>query len=185
MAMRMIKITTCDQKEHTIDIEDVNKMGTIKNIVEDLGEQDVNIPLSEIDSSMFECALKWCRESVHKDEGIPKIYPEKQKFKKQKFDGIDKEIMSKPFEWRAQFLRCVKYLDIPMLQFILHVSMALDIERFISEIPEGTSKVEELRKFLGVVNDFTPEEDVEIQKSVAWIDACYRAKPRKQSKHKH
>jgi len=155
----MLKITTSDGQEMNISRNIAVMSSTIKNMLEDLDEDDDNappIPLPSVDGKTLALIVRFCQHE--RDE------PAK----------TDSENSEKPplSEWDIAFFKdmerqqlfeiilAANYLDIPIL---LDAACGRIADMIKAKTPE------EIRQIFGIKNDFTPEEEEQIIKENQWI----------------
>ncbi|KAI9351206.1 Skp1 family, dimerization domain-containing protein [Obelidium mucronatum] len=154
----MVKVTSSDGKEFTIEKEIANQSVLIKGMLEDVGElEDQAIPLPNVTGKTLERVIAYCQ--AHKDD--PPADPEAKPKPSEDIDEADKVFMaamdrSEKFE----IILAANYLDIKSL---------LDLGcKTIANMIKGKS-TEEVMEALGIEDSgFTPEEIEQIKRDNDW-----------------
>ncbi|CCJ30542.1 unnamed protein product [Pneumocystis jirovecii] len=136
----------------------------IKNMLEDVGELDMPIPLPNVTSSVLKKVLEWCEH--HKgdppfsadDDLDLSVHRSK---KSTEIDEWDQKFMQVDQEMLFEIILASNYLDIKPL---LDVGCKTVANMIKNKTPE------EIRKTFNIINDFTPEEEEIIRKENEWAE---------------
>jgi S-phase kinase-associated protein 1 len=156
-----VKLSACDQNDgEFIEVpKEVACMSvTIKNLIDDLGANDVPIPLHNVTKKILDKVIQYCQH--HTDHPTPKTEGDDDK----KSDDIlpwDKEFCEVDQNTLFELILAANYLDIKPL---------LDLTcKTVANMLRGKSP-EEIRKLFNIKNDFTPEEEERIRRENEWIE---------------
>lgn len=134
-----------DDSEMTIDLSDLNRFTTIKNM---LGDCDVPegeaLPIPNVSRISMEHILRTV------------------KFEEAEKDKIFEYFKSFPLEELSAALLAANYLD---AQLVLDQTC-----RVVAQVHIKGKTPEEIRKMFNIKNDFTPEEEEQIRKENAWCE---------------
>ncbi len=149
--MNSLKIMTTDNVEFTISKN--FRSVTVQNLLADLGDYDLVIPLA-VDSSLMKIIINF-----HEKEEEANLLAEPEKA--QKLALLQDEIRNIEPIVLNKLLMTVNYLDYKTLFDVC-------CQRVADLIKEKS--VEELRTIFGIVNDFTPEEEEQVKKETEWAE---------------
>lgn len=166
--MPKIRLRCSDGEIIHVDYEIIHASTTIKNLVDTMGLMENNseiIPISKIEAKTLKMIIEWATK--HKDDDSVPVEDDDDNH------HIDlKKRVSKIPVWDIEFLNnmdqntlfdviaAANYLDIKVL---LNTSCL-----FVSNMISGKC-IDELRTLFNIVNDFTPEEEIQIAKeNTAW-----------------
>ncbi|EPY49374.1 SCF ubiquitin ligase complex subunit Skp1 [Schizosaccharomyces cryophilus OY26] len=159
--MSKIKLISSDNEEFTVDRPVAEKSMLINNMLEDVGELNVPIPLPNVSSNVLRKVLEWCEH--HKNDLYSNTEEESDiRLKKSTdIDDWDKKFMSVDQEMLFEIILASNYLDIKPL---------LDTGcKTVANMIRGKSP-EDIRKTFNIPNDFTPEEEEQIRKENEWAE---------------
>eukprot|EP00729_Bicosta_minor_P007632 gene7632-22523_t len=151
-----IKLVSSDSTEFPVAMSVAKMSVTIKNMLDDLGEDDDQpIPLPNVNSAILGKVIEYC--TYHKDD--PPQDDDSQK--------------SEPITgWDAEF---VKVDQATLFEMILAANF-LDIKRMldltcksVAEMIKGKTP-EEIRKHFNIKNDFTKEEEEQVRRENEWCE---------------
>jgi len=132
----------------------------IKNMLEDCGEVNDAIPISNVNESILRKVIEWCEH--HKND--PVAAENENDDSRKKTTDID--------EWDQKFMN----VDQEMLFEIILAANFLDIKplldtgcKTVANMIKGKSP-EEIRKLFNIQNDFTPEEEEQIRRENEWAE---------------
>lgn len=147
----MIKLKSKDEKVFEVPIDNLERMGTVKTMLEcgDFDGGDNIIPLPNVKAKSLDAMLKWCE--FHKkmdsamgeasEDEIKKLLAEKDQWQK-KFLSVDKSILY-DYIISANYLEMQDLLDLACLT--------------VSKMLEGL-KAHEIREKFGLKNDSNGDE---------------------------
>ncbi|KAF8334262.1 Skp1 family, dimerization domain-containing protein [Cantharellus anzutake] len=157
----MPTLITSDNESFAVDKDVAERSVLIKNMLEDVGENDHPIPLPNVSASVLKKVLEYCEH--HRGEPIPTADTDNDDTRKrttdigewdQKFIAVDQEML-------FEIILAANYLDIKPL---------LDVGcKTVANMIKGKTP-EEIRKLFNIVNDFTPEEEAQIKKENEWAE---------------
>lgn len=122
----------------------------IKNLLEDVGDDDAAIPLPNVQAHILQKVIEYCTQHQLdvKDD-------------KDEISEWDREFILVDQGTLFELILAANYLDIKGL---------LDLGcKTVANMIKGKS-VEEIRKTFNIVNDFTPEEEEQIRKENEWAE---------------
>jgi len=132
----------------------------IKNMLEDVGDEDQNIPIPNVNGAVLKKVIEWCEHH----RGDPPSTDADDTDSRKKTTDID--------EWDQKFMQ----VDQEMLFEIILASNYLDIKplldvgcKTVANMIKGKSP-EEIRKTFNITNDFTPEEEDQIRRENEWAE---------------
>jgi S-phase kinase-associated protein 1 len=161
--MGKVKVVTQDGDQIEVDIEIAQKCVLIKNLMDDAGNDDEEIPLTNVKTGIFNKVTEFCE--YIKDNPAPEI--EKPLRSSNLADVVP--------QWFAQFVEmeqevlfelilAANYLDVKPL---LELSCAK-----VASMIKGKS-IPEIRKFFNIENDFTPEEEAQVMEENKWAEEAF------------
>lgn len=149
--MSTITLVSNDNQSFEVSSEVAFLSETIKNLVEDCGE-DAPVMLPNVDGRILEKIITYCTE--HKGH-------KKQKTEDKVINTFDQEYINN-FDKNDLFslILASNYLDIKDLLDLSCTGVANKIKG---------KNVEEIREAFRIVNDFTPEEEEQVKQENAWM----------------
>jgi S-phase kinase-associated protein 1 len=159
--MSTVKLQASDNTDGFIEVaENVAKMSqTISNMLEDLGNSDLPVPLHNVSTKILTKVVEYCKYHVENPE-TQSSDPQTDK------TSIDISPWDKNFceidqETLFELILAANFLDIKPL---------LDLTcKTVANMIKGKSP-EEIRKTFNITNDFTPEEEEQIRKENEWCE---------------
>lgn len=153
--MEEIILLSSDNKEIKVEKQIIEKSILIKNMIEDIEDDESAIPIPNVNENILQKVIEWCK--YYKDDLINTEYEE-----------INKN--SDVNEWYKNFFD----LDQDMLFDIILAANYLDIKqllttgcKIVANMIKGKS-AEEIRKTFNITNDFTQQEEAKIKKENEW-----------------
>ncbi|WFD35447.1 TATA-binding protein-associated factor mot1 [Malassezia cuniculi] len=157
----MVVLTTSDNEQFTVDRDVAERSLLIKQMIEDIGESDMPIPLPNVSSSVLTKVLEYCN---HHRNDPPSSLDDADEMRRRATDIS---------EWDAKFIQ----VDQEMLFEIILAANYLDIKSLLDigcktvyVVPADSANMikgkqpEEIRKLFNIQNDFTPEEEAQIRR---------------------
>lgn len=163
--IRNIFITN-DNKTITDMNENFTKFSiTVKNLIEDIDDNSQPIPLSESSTSLklVNSLLNFVNENSGKEIETTETIEEKEKREKEEkinTDGINEILSALTKDQLFEMILCLNYLDMKYLMDIICKKVANHMKGM---------KVVEMREYLNLENDFTPEEEEQVRKENEWL----------------
>lgn len=162
----LVKLQPSDNANATFEVpvDVINLSGTIKNMMEDLGEENTGlaIPLNNITTKVLEKVIKFCAHYVEKN--LHKNKEDNKELTSEEQNEID--------TWNNEFCS----VDQPELFELILAANFLDIKplldatcKSVANMIKGKSP-EEIRQTFNIKNDFTPEEEEQIRKENEWCE---------------
>jgi S-phase kinase-associated protein 1 len=155
-----VSLTSNDGAVITVDRDVAFRSVLIKNMLEDVGDEDSSIPIPNVNEAVLRKVIEWCEH--HK--GDPPSTDADDTDSRKKTTDID--------EWDVKFMQ----VDQEMLFEIILASNYLDIKplldvgcKTVANMIKGKSP-EEIRKTFNITNDFTPEEEDQIRRENEWAE---------------
>lgn len=153
-----VKLLSNDNIEFKIEKEVAEKSMLIKNMLEDVDDSDLPIPLPNVDSKTLDKIIEWCKN--YKDE-FKEYEKDHENYRNADIDEWNKKYMEVDQETLFNIILAANYLDIKAL---LNIGC-----KTVANMIKGKSP-EEIRRTFNIVNDFTPEEEAQIKKENEWAD---------------
>ncbi|KAI7828329.1 putative negative regulator sulfur controller-3 [Kickxella alabastrina] len=154
----LIKIQSSDGKEVQVEKAVAIQSILIKNLLEDLGENDAPIPLPNVTGKVLDKVIEYCTHHVDDPPALNDDYEDAPKRSDdiapwdEKFIAVDQELL-------FEILLASNYMDIKPL---------LDLGcKTVANMIRNKSAVE-IRKMFNIVEDFTEEEKEQIRKENEW-----------------
>ncbi|KAG2358760.1 Skp1 family, dimerization domain-containing protein [Suillus spraguei] len=157
----MVRLVTSDNVEFVVDKEVVERSALIKDFTsEDVGE---SIPLANVSSAVLSKVIEYCEH--HRGEPLPSADPDQNQDEirrrttdisewDQKFMIVDQEML-------FELILAANYLDIKSL---LDLGCKVVANMIKAKTPD------EIHRFFNIVNEFTPEEEAQINKENEWAE---------------
>ncbi|KAF1998904.1 putative E3 ubiquitin ligase complex SCF subunit sconC [Amniculicola lignicola CBS 123094] len=161
-AAKVIKVTTSDGIDITVDRQVAERSILIKNLLEDLGGEstDEPIPIPNVNEAVMKKVLEWCE---HHKADPPASQDDDSDSRKKSTDieEWDQKFMQVDQEMLFEIILAANYLDIKAL---------LDVGcKTVANMIKGKSP-DEIRKTFNIQNDFTPEEEDQIRRENEWAE---------------
>lgn len=154
-----IILESSDNKQFKVDKEVAKKSILIKNMLEDIGEDnDEPIILHNVNEKVLELVIEWCKH--HKDDKEDDKEDEQEK-RTIDIDEWDQKFMEVDQETLFDIILAANYLDI---KHLLNIGC-----KTVANMIKGKS-AEEIRKTFNITNDFTLEEEEQIKKENEWAE---------------
>ncbi|CAI2180539.1 17682_t:CDS:2 [Funneliformis geosporum] len=154
---RNVKLTSSEGTEFKVERDVAEKSVLLKNMLEDVGESDMAIPLPNVTGPILQKVIEYCIH--HRDDPMPTHDDDTKKT-----DDID--------DWDAEFCK----VDQGTLYELILASNYLDIKplldltcKTVANMIKGKSP-EEIRKTFNIANDFTPEEEEQVKRENEWCE---------------
>ena len=158
--MSEIKLQSSDDAEYTVDINVAKMSVTIRNMLEDIGEEgDQAIPLPNVTGKILDKVIQYCQHHVND----PPPAGDDKKDDKRTDDIIpwDNDFCRVDQATLFELILAANYLDIKPL---------LDLTcKTVANMIKGKTP-EEIRKTFNIKNDFTPEEEAQVRKENEWCE---------------
>ncbi|KAG9298247.1 hypothetical protein G9A89_002735 [Geosiphon pyriformis] len=155
---RKIKLTSSEGTEFLVDRDVGEKSILLKNMLEDVGESDMPIPLANVTGPILTKVIEYCTH--HRDDPVVNQDDESKKLSDHIGDW-DSEFCKVDQGTLFELILAANYLDIKPL---------LDLTcKTVANMIKGKSP-EELRKTFNIQNDFTPEEEEQVRRENEWCE---------------
>ena len=149
-----VTLVSNDGVEVQATLTAVKKCVTLSTMLEVLDESKTAnqaIPVPGVDGETLRAVIEWCEQDIPKFEEAATEIPEL-------VNNFHRNVVPNG-DLFFKLIDAANYLEIEvLLQYALH-QLARTIE------PMST---EEMREYLNIKNDFTPEEEAELRRSHAW-----------------
>ena len=143
-----------------VPIEVAAMSNTIKNMIEDLGQSDVPIPLHNVNSNILGKVITFCEHYLENPESNTQSNNPSEN-KSYEFTSWEKNYFDIDQAVLFEVILAANYLDIKSL---------LDKScKTVAQLIEGKTP-EEIRKAFNIKNDFTPEEEEKVRKENEWTE---------------
>jgi len=150
------KLRSNDDQEFTVDRDVIEISLTIKHLLDDIGETDAPIPMTNISGKTLEKIIEYCEHY--------KQFPTPVNEDDRSLDDIspwDREFCAVEQVVLFDLILAANYLDIKPLLDLTCKTVALMIKG---------KTAEEIRKTFHIRNDFTPEEEEQVRKENLWCE---------------
>jgi len=154
-----VKLQSSDDREFEVPRDIAEQSVTLKNMLEDIPDNDAAIPLPNVNSKILEKVIEYCK--YHKEHPTP--VSEEKKDEKRTDDIIpwDQKFCEVEQATLFELILAANYLDIKPL---------LDLTcKTVANMIKGKTP-EEIRKTFNIKNDFTPEEEEQVRRENAWCE---------------
>ncbi|MCO5591526.1 hypothetical protein L7F22_045511 [Adiantum nelumboides] len=150
----MPTLSTSDNEVFTVERDVAERSVLIKQMLDDLGDSDVPIPLPNVTSNVLKKVLDYC--SHHRaDPPPPADEAEESRKRTTEISDWDSKFIQVDQEMLFEIILAANYLDIKPL---------LDVGcKTVANMIKGKTP-EEIRKLFNIANDFTEEEEAQIRK---------------------
>jgi S-phase kinase-associated protein 1 len=157
--MTLIKLQSSDEQEFEVEKSLAEQSVTIKNMLEDIPENDTAIPLPNVSGKILQKVIEYWK--YHADHPVPPSDENKDTRRTDDIMPWDQEFCKVDQATLFELILAANYLDIKPL---------LDLTcKTVANMIRGKTP-EELRKTFNIKNDFTPEEEEQIRKENAWCE---------------
>ncbi|ORX47027.1 E3 ubiquitin ligase complex SCF subunit sconC [Hesseltinella vesiculosa] len=151
-----VRLLSSDSEDFTVAKEVAERSMLIKNMLEDVGDNDNPIPLPNVTAKILRKVIEWCEHHL----GDPVTNDENER-RNTEIDEWDQKFMEVDQETLFDIILAANYLDIKPL---------LDVGcKTVANMIKGKT-AEEIRKIFNIVNDLTPEEEAQIRKENEWAE---------------
>ncbi|CAN6604784.1 suppressor of kinetochore protein 1 [Trichomonascus vanleenenianus] len=156
----MVKLKSSDGVTFDVDKKVAMKSVLLKNMIEDTGDDDTEIPIGNVSSNVLKKVLEYCE--YHKDDPEPnEEAAERSRKTAENISEWDTKYLSVDQEMLFEIILTANYLDIkPLLEAGC---------KTVANMIRGKSP-EEIRKTFNIQNDFTPEEEAQIRRENEWAE---------------
>ncbi|PWN25704.1 putative negative regulator sulfur controller-3 [Jaminaea rosea] len=156
----MVVLETSDQERFTVDKDVAERSLLIKQMLDDLGDSDMPIPLPNVTSNVLKKVLEYCGHHRH-EPVLPTDEGEESRKRLTDISEWDQKFISVDQEMLFEIILAANYLDIKPL---------LDVGcKTVANMIKGKTP-EEIRRLFNIQNDFTPEEEAQIRKENEWAE---------------
>jgi S-phase kinase-associated protein 1 len=155
----LVKLTSSDGKDYDVAIEIASQSVTVKNMIDDLGgDGDAPIPLPNVSGRILEKIIDYCR--FHYEHPTPQSDEKKDERRTDDIIPWDKEFCNVDQPTLFEMILAANFLDIkPLLDLCC---------KTVANALKACKDPEDIRKYLNIKNDFTPEEEEQQRKENEW-----------------
>ncbi|CAG8609138.1 6430_t:CDS:2, partial [Racocetra fulgida] len=153
-----VKLTSSEGTEFIIDRKVAEKSVLLKNMLEDVGESDMAIPLPNVTGPILNKVIDYCTH--HQDDPFVSQEDDSKKVS----DDID--------DWDAEFCKVDQgtLFELILSANYLDIKPLLDLTcKTVANMIKGKTP-DEIRKTFNIINDFTPEEEEHVRKENEWCE---------------
>jgi S-phase kinase-associated protein 1 len=129
----------------------------------DLGDADTSIPLPNVQSTVLEKVIEYC--TWHYEHWVNPPEVREGEIERKSTDDI--------IPWDEAFLKVSQttLYDLILAANFLDIKPLLDVTcKIVARGIKACQDAEDIRKYLGVKNDYTPEEEATVRKENEWIE---------------
>lgn len=166
---RKVDLKSSDGDKLSISLEIANMSETIKNVIEDAGQTE-EIDLITVNTKSIERFVKYYE--YHLTYPYPEGY--RDKLRMDQVIDFDKELCNIPDKELFELAIAADYLGCEDLKILTCITMANKIKEIGQPNLPG-DPVQRIRDYLGIENDFTPEEEEKLRKENKWVFINYLA----------
>lgn len=166
---RKVGLKSSDGDKLSISLEIANMSETIKNVIEDAGQTE-EIDLITVNTKSIERFVKYYE--YHLTYPYPEGY--RDKLRMDQVIDFDKELCNIPSKELFELAITADYLGCEDLKILTCITMANKIKEIGQPNLPG-DPVQRIRDYLGIENDFTPEEEERLRKENKWVFINYLA----------
>ncbi|KAK6924348.1 SKP1 component, POZ domain [Dillenia turbinata] len=143
------KITLKSEEGELIEIEErvARQSDVIKNILDEVESQNVDIPVPNVKASILNKVISYCTFYLQK------------KSDKEALKAFNKEFVEENWNILLDLITATNYLLVKQMYEFMCQAVANKMKKM---------SVEEVREYFGVVNDYTPEEEEEYRAKNKW-----------------
>lgn len=153
-----IRLQSSDEQEFRVERDIAEKSMLLKNILEDVGESDMAIPVPNVTGPILQKVIEWC---THHRKDPPVTEDDTKERRTDDIGDWDLEFCKVDQGTLFELILAANYLDIKPL---------LDLTcKTVANMIKGKSP-EEIRKTFNIKNDFTPEEEELVRKENEWCE---------------
>ncbi|KAF0482749.1 E3 ubiquitin ligase complex SCF subunit sconC [Gigaspora margarita] len=156
--LKKVKLTSSEGTEFIIDRKVAEKSVLLKNMLEDVGESDMAIPLPNVTGPILNKVIDYCTH--HRDDPFVSQEDDSKKVS----DDID--------DWDAEFCKVDQgtLFELILSANYLDIKPLLDLTcKTVANMIKGKTP-DEIRKTFNITNDFTPEEEEHVRKENEWCE---------------
>eukprot|EP01122_Echinamoeba_exundans_P003573 TRINITY_DN13655_c0_g1_i1.p1 TRINITY_DN13655_c0_g1~~TRINITY_DN13655_c0_g1_i1.p1 ORF type:complete len:168 (-),score=65.28 TRINITY_DN13655_c0_g1_i1:173-676(-) len=156
---KKVKLQSSDAKEFDVAIEFAQQSVTIKNMIEDLPDGEDNaIPLPNVTAAILEKIIAYC--DYHWHHPMPITDEKKDERRTDDIIPWDRDFCNVPQQTLFELILAANFLDIkPLLDLCC---------KTVANALKACKDPEDIRKYLNIKNDFTPEEEEAARKENEW-----------------
>jgi len=151
-----VALSSSDGQEFQVPKQVAKMSMTLKNMLEDLGEDVETIPIPNVTGKILDKVIQYCNHHVNDK-------PAKEPDEKRTDD------MS---PWDANFCKVdqATLFEMILAANYLDIKPLLDVTcKTVANMIKGKTP-EEIRKTFNIKNDFTPEEEAQVRKENEWCE---------------
>ncbi|MCO5611414.1 hypothetical protein L7F22_065667 [Adiantum nelumboides] len=149
---KTVKLKSADNEVFEVKLEVALQPQVIKDTINDMDYSTVPLPLPNVSSAKLAKILEFCHYHHH--------HRLQQQQAVETADAYHTRFLSSLIEKELHgLLLAANYLDIASVMDVLSKSVADTIKEM---------SVKEVKKYFGIVNDFTPEEEAQVRKENQW-----------------
>ena len=158
--MSTVKLQSSDEQEFEVPLEVAKMSVTIKNMLEDIGEEaKAPIPLPNVTGKILDKVIQYCTHHVND----PAATTDERKDDKRTDDITP---------WDADFCKVdqATLFELILAANYLDIKPLLDLTcKTVANMIKGKTP-EEIRKTFNIKNDFTPEEEAQVRRENEWCE---------------
>ncbi|CAG8584522.1 6524_t:CDS:2 [Acaulospora morrowiae] len=156
--IKTVKLTSSEGTEFKVERNVAEKSVLLKNMLEDVGESDMAVPLPNVTGPILIKVIEYCTH--HRDDPNTSQEDENKK-NSEDIDDWDAEFCKVDQGTLYELILAANYLDIKPLLDLTCKTVANMIKK---KTPE------EIRKTFNIENDFTPEEEQQVRRENEWCE---------------
>jgi S-phase kinase-associated protein 1 len=159
----MVKVQTNDDVVFNIELRHLMMSTFLRDTYNDVGGQDdITLKLPNVYSKEMLKIIEYMKQHVDDPPIVEELDPDPVKVKSSEInDPFDKEYVAIKDSELFYLVTAANYLDIPLLIVLCNKAIANMIK---------SQTTEQLRKRFNIVNDFTEEEEKQIQTDFSWLN---------------
>lgn len=159
-----ITLVSNDDEKFKVSQQVAFKSVLIKNMVEDIGGEEAEIPLPQAKGTVLKKVIEYCE--YHKDDPEPEAAPEDN----ERSDRIKRTTDITEWDYKYMAVENELVFELMLLANYLDIRSLFDLTcKTVANMIKGKTP-EQIRQTLGIENDFTPEQLDEIRRENEWAE---------------
>ena len=155
---KTVKLQSSEGTEVEVPLEYAHQSVTIKNMLDDIGEEETAIPLPNVSTKTLNKIVIYMK--YHAENPTPITDEKKDERRTDDIIPWDKDYCNVPQEDLFELILAANFLDIKPLLDLCCKTVANALKHY--------KDPEDIRRYLNIKNDFTPEEEETARKENEW-----------------
>ncbi|RIA99671.1 Skp1 family, dimerization domain-containing protein [Glomus cerebriforme] len=155
---KKVKLTSSEGTEFQVERSVAERSVLLKNMLEDVGENDMAIPLPNVNGPILTKVIDYCTH--HRNDPV-QTHDDDLKKTSEDIDDWDAEFCKVDQGTLFELILAANYLDIKPLLDLTCKTVANMIKN---------KSPDEIRATFNIQNDFSPEEEEQVRKENEWCE---------------